>query len=150
MLDKDPQREPSRAASWTDLDLPRLRLLGVGGVFAVCKLGADSPIPSWATLGNFHAITRTGDELSLVCRQQDVPDGVVREAGWRCLRVAGNMPFTSVGVLAALTVPMARARIGVFAFSTYDTDYLLVKADDFPIALAALQTAGHTVELSAA
>lgn len=125
---------------------PPLRLVGVPGVFAVCKLPADSPIPGWATTGGVWTVSRTADELSVVCRQDAVPVGVTCEPGWRCLRVAGAMPFTLVGVLASLTAPIARAGVGVFAFSTFDTDYLLVKAADIATAVAALKAAGHAVE----
>lgn len=126
-------------------DKPRLTLLEVAGQFAVCKLPPASAIPEWATAGDLFSITRTGDELSVVCRQELVPTGTHAEAGWRCLRVAGAMPFTLVGVLAALTVPVANAGVGVFAVSTFDTDYLLVKAERFEEAVAALRGAGHTV-----
>lgn len=125
---------------------PRLTLLGVPGSFAVCKLPTHSSIPAWATAGDLFTVTRTPDELSVVCRQEQVPDGVTCEQEWRCLRVAGSMPFTLVGVLAALTTPVAKAGVGVFAFSTFDTDYLFVKANDWPKAVAALRAAGHDVD----
>jgi nitrilase len=123
-----------------------LRLIGVPGTFAVCRLPAGSPVPDWATTGEVWTVSRTADELSVVCPQDVVPTGVTCELGWRCLRVAGAMPFTLVGVPASLTAPVARAGVGVFAFSTFDTDYLLVKAGDFPTAVAALRAVGHTVE----
>ena len=130
---------------------PRPSRLGSGcsawqGSFAVCKLPTGSPIPPWATTGDLFSVTRTADELSVVCRQEVVPEGVVCERGWRCLRVAGSMPFTLVGVLASLTTPVAKAGVGVFAFSTFDTDYLLVKADEIQKAVAALRAAGHLVD----
>lgn len=124
----------------------RLQLLGVAGMFAVCKLPPGESLPTWAVAGDLFCVARTADELSVVCRQELVPEGVVNEAGWKCLRVAGAMPFTLVGVLAALTAPVARAGVGVFAFSTFDTDYLLVKAGDMRRVVAALRAAGHTVE----
>lgn len=124
----------------------RLRLLVVDGTFAVCRLPADAPLPQWATIGEFFSITRTADELSVVCRESAVPDGVVCERGWRCLRVAGAMPFTVVGVLAALTRPVATVGVGVFAVSTFDTDYLFFKATEFLAAVAALRGASHSVE----
>ena len=117
-----------------------------GGRFAVCKLPPGSAIPAWATAGDVFSVTRTGDELSVVCRQEVVPAGTQAEVGWRCLRVAGAMPFTLVGVLASLTGPVAAAGVGVFAVSTFDTDYLLVKEAEFPAAVAALRAAGHLVE----
>lgn len=122
-----------------------LRLLAVEGAFAVCKLPGDSPIPDWAVAGSLFSVTRTADELSVVCDGAVVPAGVACERGWRCLRVAGAMPFTLVGVLASLTAPLAAAGVGVFAVSTFDTDYLLVKATDFEKAVAALRAAGHAV-----
>ena len=140
-LDGSPEEPANRAA-----DTPRLKLLGVAGSFAVCKLPAGSPLPPWATAGDLFSVTRTPDELSVVCRQDAVPDGAVCERDWRCLRVAGSMPFTLVGVLAALTTPLAKAGVGVFAVSTFDTDYLLVKSGDVPQAVAALRAAGHLVD----
>lgn len=125
----------------------RRRLLAIEGVFAVCKLPPGEAIPAWATGGNFFSVTRTADELSVVCGEAAVPAGVVCERGWRCLRVAGAMPFSLVGVLASLTAPLASADVSVFAVSTFDTDYLLVKADDFAKAVTALRTARHTVEV---
>jgi len=123
-----------------------IRLLSVPGLFAVCKLATGSPIPTWATTGDLFTVTRTADELSVVCRQEVVPEGVVGERDWCCLRVAGTMPFTLVGVLASLTMPIARTGVGVFAFSTYDTDYLLVKTGEMHKAVAALRADGHEVE----
>ena len=127
------------------MSLHRLNLTFVDGTFAVCRLGADAPIPPWATGGSFFSITRTADELSAVCRQDAVPEGVVGERGWRCLRVAGTIPFSVVGVLASLVAPLAEAGISVFAVSTFDTDYLLVKEKDFGEALDALRRSGHAV-----
>jgi RimJ/RimL family protein N-acetyltransferase len=122
-----------------------LTLLDVPGVFAVCRLPADSPLPAWATAGDLFSVTRTADELSVVCHQEAVPEGTQAEPGWRCVRVAGAMPFATVGVLAALVSPLARAGISVFAFSTFDTDYLMVKGERSADAVAALRAAGHTL-----
>ena len=135
------QPDPPRSAPCD----PSLTLLHVPGSFAVCKLATGDAVPPWATTGDTFSVTRTADELSVVCRQQAVPEGVVCERGWRGLRVAGAMPFSVVGVLASLTTPVARAGVGVFAFSTFDTDYLLVKETDLQKAVAALRAAGHEV-----
>ena len=126
--------------------LPPLTLLEVAGEFAVCKLPTGAAVPAWATAGDVFSLTRTADEVSVACRSELVPEATHAELGWRSVRVAGAMPFTQVGVLASLTTPVARAGVGVFAFSTFDTDYLLVKAERFPEAVAALRTAGHRVE----
>jgi len=125
--------------------MAHLPLLLLDGTFAICKLDAKAIIPAWGTPADFFSITRTADELSIVCRQDAVPEGVLCERGWRCLRVAGTIPFSVVGVLASLTAPLAKARISVFAISTFDTDYLLVKAEDLERAAAILRQHGHPV-----
>lgn len=112
--------------------------------FAVCRLPADSPVPAWAS-GTFVSITRTADELSIVCEESTVPTNVQAERGWRTLRVNGMLDFALIGILAALTAPLAAAGISVFAISTFDTDYLLVKHDKLTQAITALITAGHQV-----
>ncbi len=122
-----------------------LTILVLPELFAVCRLGSDDPIPPWVSGARFFSITRTGDELSIVCPQQVVPEGVKCERGWRCLRVAGTMPFSVVGVLASLTTPLADAGISVFAISTFDTDYLHVSENDLAAAVEALERQGHTV-----
>jgi hypothetical protein len=124
---------------------PSTTLLLLDGTFAVCRLAGDASIPPWATAGVFSSITRTTDELSVVCAEEAVPEGFACERGWRCLRVAGTIPFSVVGLLASLTAPLANAEIGVFPISTFDTDYLLVKDKDLPAALDALRRAGHVV-----
>jgi hypothetical protein len=116
------------------------------GIFAVCRLEPEAPIPSWATAGHFFSITRAAEEISVVCRQDAVPEGIRCERGWRCLRVAGTIPFSVVGVLASLTAPLAEAGISVFAVSTFDTDYLFVKEDEWKRAVDVLCQYGQLVQ----
>jgi hypothetical protein len=123
-----------------------LKLVALDGLFAVCRLEPGAPVPEWAAAGAFSSITRSRDELSVVCAQQALPPEVRREPEWRCLRVAGTLPFSAVGVMASLTAPLAAARIGIFVISTFDTDYLLVKALDYEKTVSALRQAGHSVE----
>lgn len=118
----------------------------VDGTFAIVKLGGGSPIPPWATTGPLWSITRTADELSIVCGQDAVPEDVACERDWRCLRVAGTMAFSVVGVLASLTAALAEGGISVFAISTFDTDYLLVKEETWDRAIDALVRYGHEVK----
>jgi putative acetyltransferase len=124
----------------------QLPLLVLNDTFAVTRLSGDASIPSWAIAGGFFSITRTPDELSIVCRQASVPPGVVCERDWRCLRVAVAIPFSVVGVLAGLTAALADAGISVFVVSTFDTDYLLVKAADLGRAIDILRRRGHTIQ----
>ena len=113
---------------------------------AVCRLSPADAVPDWyADAGPLAAVTRTDDELSVVCAQEAVPDGVQAERGWRVLKLEGPFAFTLTGVLAAVLVPLADAGVPIFALSTFDTDYVLVpgaRADD---AVAALRAAGHDV-----
>lgn len=115
------------------------------GRYAVCRLDAGAAVPAWAARGAFTSLTRTADELSVVCDEAAVPAGVRCEPGWCCLQVAGPLDFGLTGVLAALAVPLAEAGVSLFAVATFDTDYVLVQADAFAAARAALLAAGHTV-----
>ncbi len=120
-----------------------LTLRVLPGHFAVCQLKNDSPVPKWVLQGAFVSITRTDEELSIVCAEESVPAEVRAERGWRCLKVCGPFAFTEVGVLASLTEPLARAGISLFAVSTFDTDYILIQEPDLERALQALLSAGH-------
>src|SRR5690348_9325055 len=121
---------------WWSMTMHKLELILLPDLYAVCRLDKDASIP--ASSGGFLSITRTADELSVVCPQDLVPDGVRCERGWRGLRVAGTMNFTMIGVVASLVTPLAEAFVSVFVVSTFDTDYLLVKEHDLASALAAL------------
>jgi hypothetical protein len=123
-----------------------IKLLVVDGSFGISRLPANTATPPWAEGRGLVSVTRTADELSIVCPDAAVPEGVKCERGWRCLRVAGAMPLSTVGVMAALAAALASAGVSVFAISTFDTDYLLVRAADFDRAVAALRAAGHAVE----
>jgi hypothetical protein len=113
--------------------------------FAISRLAADSPIPGWATQGPFYSVTRTGDELSIVTELSRVPADIQSQPVWRVLKVHGPFVLSEIGVLAALAMPLAEAKISLFAISTFDTDYLLVTSETLPAATAALERAGHTI-----
>jgi hypothetical protein len=126
----------------------RFTLILLPGTFAVCRLDGTAPLPE-VTGTDFFSITRTRDEVSLVCREDSVPAGSRAEPGWRCLRVADTLDFALVGVLAALLQPLAEVGVSVFVLSTFDTDYLLVREEALGAAVAALWQAGHRVEVAA-
>jgi uncharacterized protein len=117
------------------------------GVYAICRFSVSAPVPSWTEHATaLLSITRTPDELSIVCEAALVPPEAQAERGWSCLRVRGPLDFALVGVLAAIVEPLAKARISVFATSTYDTDYVLVRTSSLEQTIAALERAGHQVE----
>lgn len=136
----------ARAAAAGDSAPLGLRLTVLDDTFAVCRLAADAVVPDWAWMGEVACVTRTRDELSIVCRDALVPGEVLREPGWRCLRVRGPLPFSLTGVFARIAQPLADAGISLFAVMTYDTDYVMVKNEVLADAVAALIAAGHTVE----
>jgi hypothetical protein len=121
---------------------PTLSLTLLPGTLAVCRLGAEAPPPAWAA-GVVTSITRTPDELSVVCAEDVVPAGIRAERGFHCLAVAGPLDFGATGILAALATPLAEAGVSIFVLSTFDTDLLLVRHSLLPQAVAVLRAAGH-------
>jgi hypothetical protein len=111
--------------------------------YAICRLGPEQAVPVWATGGVFLSLTRTPTELSIVCAQEAVPDGVRCERRWRCLAVQGPLDFSLTGILASLATPLAAAGISIFALSTFDTDYLLLRDAHLAAGVEALRRAGH-------
>ena len=107
--------------------------------YAVVRLDASSVIPTWAIQGaEFFSVTKTDDELSVVCQEKRVPHGSKVEKGWRCLKVHGPLDFGLTGILYSLSKPLAEAKISIFAISTFDTDYILVKQENLPAAIKIL------------
>ena len=111
---------------------------------AVCRLDPDAPLPEWA-VGAVTSVTRTPNELSVVCAEGAVPAGVRAEYGFRCLAVVGPLSFTMTGVIASLSTLLFDAGVSLFLLSTFDTDLLLVREAVLPQAMAALRAVGHTL-----
>jgi hypothetical protein len=122
-----------------------LNLQVLPGLLAVCRLPAGSPFPEWVDDGTLVSVTRSEDETSIVCDASAVPPGVPAESGWRAIRVDGPLDFALTGVLLSIAQPLADAGVPIFALSTYDTDYVLVKESALPKALEVLSEAGHHV-----
>lgn len=118
------------------------------GTYAICRLPAKAAVPGWAENG-FSSVTRTADELSIVCEERRLPAGLAGidriERGWVVLKLHGPLPLDAVGVLASVAAPLAGAAISLFAVSTFDTDYVLVKRSHASQAIAALTLEGHTL-----
>lgn len=117
--------------------------------YAVCRLPAGSPLPASLSSGpddkSVISVTWAPDELSIICPTDRVPTEATVEASWRCLRVVGPLDLALTGVLASLAGPLAAARVNIVAFSTYDTDYVLVPAVRLREAIDTLTAAGHRV-----
>ena len=119
-----------------------MQLQIIPGTFVVCKI----PDATRANLNDdFYFLSRTDEELSLVCREESIPDNHTEtESGWNMFRVSGILDFSLTGILSNLAGILAQANVGIFAVSTYNTDYILLKAENLPRAMDALRSAGHT------
>jgi hypothetical protein len=111
--------------------------------YAICKLPPHAVVPSWLAPSAFHCVTRTLDELSVLCLAAQVPASVQQAGGWRLLKLQGPFSFTEVGVLAGVLEPLAAARVSILAVSTFHTDYVLVQTEDLTRARDALLAAGY-------
>lgn len=122
-----------------------LNLSVLAGRYVVLRFAPNAAVPSWAERGDFFSVTRSSEELSVVCALENVPAGDQPAKEWRRLKVHGPFSFDEIGVLASLVEPLANKRVSVLVISTFDTDYLLVQSDQLEKAIAALQTRGHRI-----
>ena len=118
---------------------------------SVCRFAADADVPAWTLRsGSLSSVTRTTDELSVICATAHLPPAPVpamtaREDGWRALEVVGPFAFTEVGILLRIAAPLAAAGISILAQATFETDYVLVQEARLASAIDALRRAGHIV-----
>jgi uncharacterized protein len=124
-----------------------LRLSVLPGNFAVCRLAIDSELPMWFLGDPFFALLRSDTELTVVCQEEKVPAEVQHESGWRRLKLDGVFAFTETGILESVLRPLVEDGVGIFALSSFATDYVLVKQDVLEAAVAALTRAGHQVQI---
>lgn len=108
------------------------------GKYAVCKLGVTESIPEWCRDNSFVSITRTADELSIVCLQNNVPEGVNAERDWNILKIEGQLDFSLIGIISSISSILAKKEISIFVISTFNTDYILVKEKNIENTIKAL------------
>lgn len=115
---------------------------------AICRLESNEPLPAWARVpaGEFFSSTRTPREQSIILPDGRAPREAKCERGWRAFVVKGPLEFSLVGIVAGLSGTLADAGISIFALSTYDTDYIMVKQVDLDRATGALRRAGYPLE----
>ncbi|MCK4879502.1 MAG: ACT domain-containing protein [Bacteroidales bacterium] len=106
---------------------------------AICRFPPDAPLPNWIGENSFSSVTRTSDELSIVCCEDRLPGNVEAERNWRMIKIKGPFEFSLTGILATLVTPLSDAGIPIFAISTYDTDYLLLKGEQLDRAIGILE-----------
>ncbi len=115
--------------------------------YAICRLDARAAVPEWVSGDDFVSISRTRDELSIVCLERNLPPGINGARGWRVLKCEGPLDFALTGIVASLAEPLADAGIPIFPIATHDTDYMLVKEPHLEIAVNALTSYGHAVRV---
>ncbi len=120
-----------------------LNLQIVPGRYAIARLAPDAPLPDWADGPGFMAISRASDELTVICLEERIPEGVETDAGWFCLRTIGPFGFGEAGIVHRLITPLSENGIGIFVVCTFDGEHLLLAEADRERAIALLGTAGH-------
>ena len=111
--------------------------------FTICKLKSDEQIDY---SGEFCFIGKTDEEISLVCKSEDAPtDTIERDDGWKCFKIQGVLDFSLIGILSRISSVLAENKIGIFAVSTYNTDYILVKEENFRKAIISLESEGYII-----
>lgn len=123
--------------------MPSVALRLLPGDYAVSRLSPDDPIPAWADGEGFVSISRSDEELSILCRAERVAPDVRQDGGWACLKLQGPFAFDETGVVLSVIAPLSNAGLGVFVVSTFDGDHLLVKRADLDRARTLLAEAGH-------
>jgi uncharacterized protein len=122
---------------------PTLALTVLGERLSICRLDARAQVPAWVTGPSFFSVTRTEDELSVVCAEADVPEAITQQPGWRALKLEGPLDLSMVGVLSSVAAPLAGVGVSIFVVSTFDTDYVLVGEGQLGLAVDTLR--GHGV-----
>jgi hypothetical protein len=128
--------------------MPALTLSLLPETYAVCRLPAGQELQA-PSPGSFRLLVHAVEETTIVCPASEAPAGAQIDAGWRCLHILQTFDFSVPGILASVLQPLANAGIGIFATSTFSTDYVLVKAIDHEQATTVLRAAGHEVEMIA-
>jgi len=129
-----------------DRTFAKLTFMILQETFVICRLDKDAPIPDWAVQGNLYSVTRTKDELSIVCPLINVPKGIVCNQGWSCLKFKGPLDLSLTGIISSIASTLERENISLFSISTYDTDYVMVKEKNLEQAIFALTKAGQRIE----
>lgn len=126
--------------------MKQLTFILIDGLFSLCRLAPEDAIPSWALSSSFYTITKTSDELSVVCESNYVPAFVKQDGNWQIFKIAGVLNLSLTGITAKFSTALANAGVNLCVIATYDTDYILVKQEKLQTAIIALQDAGFIVQ----
>ena len=122
----------------------KLQLSVLESLFTIHRFPPNHEIPNQVYGSEFYTISKTEDELSIVCSSSIQLNSEKSETGWSCLMVVGPLDFSLTGILAEISAVLAEAEISIFAISTFDTDYILIKTEKLPLAIEALLASGYT------
>ena len=114
-------------------------------LFTVHKFSPNYEIPIQVFESHFYSISKTEDELSIVCKSSLLLDSHYKETGWSCIKVVGSLDFSLTGILAGISLVLAKAEISIFAISTFDTDYILLKTEKVKSAIKELSSSGYII-----
>ena len=128
------------------LGIPNLTLTVFEGTFTIHKFAPSTSIPEAVSGCSFYSVSRTREELSLVCPEYLSVQSEKSSPNWKCLKVAGPLDLTQTGLIAGLSDTLEKAKISIFAISTFETDYLLIQKEVLETAKSALKSAGYTFE----
>ncbi|MDK2951295.1 MAG: uncharacterized protein PWQ77_960 [Kosmotogales bacterium] len=106
-----------------------MKLKILDGFYSVCKLSFNSPVPIWASEGKFYSITKTDEELSIVCESLYIPEGVEKEDNWKIIEIVGPLDFSQIGIIHKISSVFKDVGMSIFVISTFNTDYLMFKAN---------------------
>ncbi len=124
----------------------QLTFIILPGEYALCSLEPEEVIPDWAITSSFYTISKTVDELSVVCEAVLVPSAIKADKGWRLLKIAAVLDLSLTGITAKFSTALANADVNLCVIATYDTDYIMVKEEKLSYAISALKHAGFIIE----
>jgi hypothetical protein len=126
--------------------MSQLKFILMEGIYSLCRLAPQETLPSWSLSSPFYTISKTSDELSVVCESSYVPAEVKQDGDWRLLKIAAVLDLSLTGITAKFSTALANAGVNLCVIATYQTDYLLVKQEKLAISITALQNAGFIIQ----
>ena len=126
--------------------MSQLNFILTDGVFSLCRLDPENAILSRALSSDFYTLSKTSEELSVVCESQYIPAFIKQDANWRLLKIAAVLDLSLTGITAKFSIALANAGVNLCVIATYQTDYLLVKQAKLQTAITALQNAGFILQ----
>lgn len=124
----------------------QLTFILIDGIFSLCRLAPEDSIPSWTLSSDFYTISKTSDELSVVCESQYIPAGIKQDGNWKLLKIASVLDLSLTSITAKFSTALANAGVNLCVIATYETDYILVKQEKLQPAISALQNTGFIVQ----